>query len=238
VETGKHNGYEKQYASFIRWFLDKLARQVELGQKATDYDFIRFQKSINANVKGAARTRQEILLRKALMHSTLMADIFDSNVLATSGVSNRVKELSESVSLHIGRLNSVYSAVHGVDLFKATNKTNQAMLKIGKPAEDVVAYATFIDNLYFLFRESCGQRLSANLPQSFIEVNTLRTELQHDVDHGEEKKIRAKKIKAGAVFEKYAGVKSPDLLESSRFVLVQANLLSAIELDLTNLTLP
>jgi hypothetical protein len=62
--------------------------------------------------------------------------------------------------------------------------------------------------------------------------------LQHDVDHGDRQKIRAKRTKIGRTFEKYSGVKSPQLLDVSRFVLVQANLLSAIDLDLKNLAIP
>ncbi len=77
IETRRFNGLKK-FAIFVRWFIDELGHQVELGQKATDYDFIRFQKSINANVKGGPRTRQEILLRKALMHSPALSDAFDT----------------------------------------------------------------------------------------------------------------------------------------------------------------
>jgi hypothetical protein len=238
IETGKSKGLEKKFAGFVRWFLDELSRQVELGQKATDYDFIRFQKSINANVKGGPRTRQEILLRKALMHSTALADAFDASVVASSGLPTRVKELADNIGEHIGRLNSAYAANHGEDLFKATNKTTRALLNIGKPAADIAGYSAFIDGLYFVFRESIGQRLASSLPQSFVDVNTLRTDLQHDVDHGEQGKVRTKRKKIGATFTQYSGVKSPEVLEPSRFVLVQANLLSAIELDLTNLAIP
>lgn len=138
----------------------------------------------------------------------------------------------------IGRLNSAYAASHGEDLFKATNKTTQALLNLGKPAADMTGYSAFIDDLYFVFRESIGQRLTSALPQSFIDVNTLRTDLQHDVDHGEQGKVRAKRKKIGTTFNQYSGVKSPEVLEPSRFVLVQANLLSAVELDLTNLAIP
>lgn len=238
IETGKSKGLEKKLASFVRWFLEELGRQVELGQKATDYDFIRFQKSINANVKGGPRARQEILLRKALMHSTALSDAFDTSVVASSGLPTRVKELAENIGAHIGRLNSAYAGSHGGDLFKATNKTTQALLNLGKPAADLIGYSVFIDDLYFLFWESIGQRLGSSRPQSFIDVNTLRTDLQHDVDHGEEGKVRTKRKKIGTTFNQYSGVKSPEVLEPSRFVLVQANLLSAVELDLTNLAIP
>lgn len=52
VSQKKHEGLEKKYAEFIRWFLGELGDQIELGQQATDLDFIKFQKSINANYKG------------------------------------------------------------------------------------------------------------------------------------------------------------------------------------------
>ena len=52
---------------FVEHFLKELKTQVELGQAATDYDYIRFQRTVNANVKAGPRIRQEILLRKAFM---------------------------------------------------------------------------------------------------------------------------------------------------------------------------
>ena len=237
IETGKSAGLETKVAHFFRHFMQQLAHQVELGQAATDFDYIRFQKSINANVRAGARARQEILLRKAFMHDMALADAFDPSVLRTSGISGRVKELSDSIAEHIGRINSAYAATHGEDLFKATNKTTQAFLSIGKPVSGLKGYSALMGHLYFLFRESIGQRLQS-LPQSFVDVNMLRTDLQHDVDHGDNGKIKAKRRKIGDTFLKYSGIKTPQLLDAERFVLVQANMLSAIELDLTNLAIP
>jgi hypothetical protein len=96
-------------------------------------------------------------------------------------------------------------------------------------------YQTLVDDLYFLFRESIGARLNGKLPKSFSDVNTLRTDIRHDVDHGKRGQVRKKRKAIGGVFEKYSGVKSPQVLDPSRFVLVQANLLSALDLDLNNL---
>ena len=50
--------------------------------------------------------------------------------------------------------------------------------------------------------------------------------------------MKAKKTQASSVFKKYSGEASPDVLDPTRFVLVQANILSALELDLNNLALP
>ena len=51
VTTKKTKGMEVAFAKFVRSFIRELSKQVELGQAATDYDYIRFQKSINANVR-------------------------------------------------------------------------------------------------------------------------------------------------------------------------------------------
>jgi hypothetical protein len=94
VATGNAAGLEKKFAIFTQHFMRELSKQVELGQAASDYDFIRFQKSINANVKAGSRTRQEILLRKAFMHDPDLAAAFDPSVLVESGLTGRVKELA------------------------------------------------------------------------------------------------------------------------------------------------
>lgn len=167
VETGRATGLDQTVAGYVRRFLVELARQVELGQGATDYDYIRFQKSINANVKAGARIRHEILLRKAFMHDAALADAFDPSVLMCSGIRGRITELGENITAQVARINSAYSLAHGEDLFKATNKTTQALLKIGKPINDLGNYTNLIGELYFLFRESVGQRLGTVMPQSF-----------------------------------------------------------------------
>jgi len=235
VATGKSAGVERKVAGFIRHFLTELGRQVELGQSATDFDMIRFQKSVNANVRAGPRSRHEILLRKAFMFDAGLADAFGSTAVAVSGISSRVAELGDVVAAHIGRLNTAYAAKHGEDLFKATNKTSQALLRVGKPVADLAGYKALIDDLYFVFREGVGQRLDGRLPQSFVDVNTLRTDLQHDVDHGPSGKVAKQRKRIGATFAKYAGGGSPEVLDPSRFVLVQANILSGLAFNLESL---
>ena len=238
VATGRSAGLEKKFGSFVHYFMSHLGHQVELGQAASDYDFIRFQKSINANVKAGPRTRQEILLRKAFMHDPGLAAAFDPSALVESGLTSRIKELGDVIGAEIARLNAAYSAGHGKDLFKATNKTVPALISLGNPIKDLATYKNLITDLYFIFRESIGQRLGETVPVSFGDVNILRTDLQHDTDHGDNTKVKAKKKQAGSTFKKYSGEASPDVLDPMRFVLVQANLLSALELDLKNLALP
>jgi hypothetical protein len=232
VATGRLEGKQATLRAFFETFIKELADQIELGQAATDTDYVTFQHSVNANIKGSAQTRHEILLRKLFLLSPDLADVFDPSVLAESGVSGKIKSLAESIVTLVGQANGKYAASNGEDLFKPTNKTAQALVAIGKVSTGLEAYKELVDNLYFLFRESAGLRLDGKWPPSFVDVNDLRTDLRHDVDHGEPKKIHSKRRKLGQAFAKYAGAGTPDTLAPEKFAFVQANLLSVIEVDL------
>jgi hypothetical protein len=235
VRTGRSEGHSKDFRDFIDAFTKELNRQVELGQRATDKDYIDFQRSVNANLKEGARLRHEILLRKLLTMKPELADLFDPTVIRESGVRQRVGQLGESIVSLIAQVNSLYSSKNGDDLFKATNKTAAAQVALGKPIGDLKSYQDLIDNLYFLFHEGPGSRIEGMRPQSFVDINAMRTELQHDVDHGGGSKVRKKRRDIAAAFKKYSGQTSPYTYSDELFGAVQASLLTAIEADLRNL---
>ena len=232
LQSGNIGGQERRIATFFIGFLQKLNEQVELGQNATDVDYLEFQRMVNANIRGGAQIRQQTLLRKFLTHDPEFVDLLDTTALAESGIRGGIAADARRIATLVGQLNEQHSAQHGEDLFKATNRTAQAQANLGKTVEDFDDYKSFIDNLYFLFRESVGARLDGCVPPSFGDVNTLRTDLQHDVDHGKKTKVKAKKMKIGQVFKKYAGAPSPAGLAPERFVFMQANLLDALRRDL------
>ncbi len=232
IQSGKAAGHERKVAEFVEEFLKQLNRQVEMGQKATDPDYLRFQRTVNANIKVGPRIRQEILLRKLLFFDPTFADMLDPAAIAEGGLQTVIKADAAEISRLIAESNEKYAAQHGTNLFKPTNKTIQAQLRIGTPIQDYDGYETLIDDLYFLFHEGVGNRLEGKTPQSFKDINTLRTDLQHDVDHGKPAKVRAKKKKTGEVFKKYSGFPSPAGLAPERFVVVQTNILAAIKSDL------
>lgn len=235
ISTGRSNGLESEIRKFFEAFATELGQQIEMGQAASDSDYLMFQRSVNANVKGGAKTRHEILLRKLFRLSPLLADVFDPSIVAESGVAGRVSNLGDSIAHLIDQLNKKYSASVGEDLFKATNKSIQSQLHIRKPVRSLEEYKALIDDLYFLFRESVGSRLGDDWPDSFSDVNDLRIDLRHDVDHGEAGKVRSKRRKIGRVFSKYAGGGTPDTIEPAKFPLVQSNIMGAIEGDLRGL---
>jgi len=235
IQSGKTDGTEQRLREFFANFLGELNKQVELGQQATAPEYLEFQRTVNANVKGGARTRQQILLRKLLAADPTFVGMLDPTAVAESGLKASIASDAAEIVTLVGKINERYSAQHGEDLFKATNKTAQAQSSLGKVIEDFEQYKSFIDDLYFLFWESVGTRLSGRIPVSFADVNSLRTGLQHDVDHGKKQKVKAKRKKIGVVFTKYAGAPSPAGLAPERFVVVQANLLAALKQDLRQL---
>ena len=237
LPAGNMKGQEKRIAGFFQKFLQELNKQVELGRQATDTEYLEFQRTVTANIKAGPNIRQQILLGKLLAMDPAFADALDPLKIVEIGITGTIRAVSEQIAKLIVQINEKYSAEHGVDLFKTTNKTLQAQLRMRKPIRDFDTYKAFVDDLYFLFRESLGRRLDARMPTSFNDVNTLRTCLRHDLDHGKEKKVRAKRRKIAKVFEKYAGVPSPESLAPERFVIVQNSLLGALKRDLQELTI-
>jgi hypothetical protein len=238
LATGKTKGHEARLRDFFESFVKELSRQVELGQQATDLEYIQFQRTVNANVRRGARTRQEILLRKLMMFDSSFVDLLDPAAIAESGLSGSVRVAGEAIASLVTQINERYSSEKGGDLFKLTNKTAAALRRIGAPIADFNEYKTLIQDLYFVFHEGVGNRLDGHAPTSFADINALRTRLQHDLDHGDAKKAAAKRRSTGQVFKKYAGSTSPESIAPEKFALVQANLLKAIETDLRSITWP
>ena len=82
----------------------------------------------------------------------------------------------------------------------------------------------------FLYQRTPPSYL-ANWPASFLHVRDLRTNLRHDVDHGDAGKIRGKQKQLGNTFALYGGTGTPETMEPAILSIVQTNLLTAIEGD-------
>ncbi|MFD2786322.1 DUF262 domain-containing protein [Hymenobacter rubripertinctus] len=232
ISTGKAKGQEPRIKAFFENFTTGLVKQIELGKGGNDMDYLKFQRSISANVKSGASTRQDVLMRKILQSDPILASLFGPTKITQSGIDTNIRALSDSISNRIAISNAAFSSLHGEDLFKATNKTVQALKILGEPIKNLTDYKLLIDNLYFLFKESIGQRLGEKVPQSFIDVNALRTEIEHDVDHGDKSRIRSKRKKIGETFKKYSGTTSPQTLAPEMFPVFQLQLLSKLEEDI------
>lgn len=232
VRTGQSSGTEPKFKKFVISFVDELSKQVEMGLDATDQDYITFQKSVNANVRGAAKTRHNILLRKLLQFDPSFLNVFGPAVVAESGLNQEIKRLAEQVATLIEKVNGHFSAKTGKDLIKPTTKVMASVRTLGKPIRNYSEYKDFISGLYFVFWEGPGERLKGQTPGSFAEINVLRTDLQHDLDHGKPSKVSAKRKTGSATFEKYSSFPNPQTAAPESFPLFQARILNEIESDL------
>jgi hypothetical protein len=235
--TGRSAGTEERFRIFFEQFNSELARQNELGTRATDGSYLDYQRTLSANVKTGPRTRHEILMRNLLLSDPVWAEILSSQDIAASGIPQEIDRLGRRIGSLITARNDEYSAKNGSDLFKLTNKTVASLAAMREPVESFEGYSELIGNLYFLLREGPGQRLADNVPESFEDVNLLRTGLQHDVDHGKNSAVAKKRIKIGEAFAKYtARETTPATLAPERYPLVQASLMRAIAQDLESLS--
>ena len=167
-----------------------------------------------------------------LQFAPAFAEALDPITLAVSGINQAISEKGQEIAELVAKINEAYSATHGGDLIKSTNKTTAALTSLTKPIKNFGAYKNLLENLYFLFWEGPASRVEGRGSQSFKDINELRTALQHDVDHGKAGKVKRKKLKQGATFEKYSGVTSPGAAAPERFPVLQMNILRAIASDL------
>lgn len=234
--SGMEKSKSSKLSKFIDSFFSELSKQVELGQDATDQDYIAFQRTVNANVRSGANIRQSVLIQK-LLHE--YPAFFSPTILTTSiqtSLETSVRNTASALQQKVVDVNAIYAAKNGKDLFKQTNKTTEAFGVIGKPIRSQEACKKLFEHLYFIFKEGPGQRLaSSNLP-SIAYVNDIRTYFEHDIDHGKGKSVRSKRAKIAKTFEELSGSKSPETLDPSAFLVLQGNILRRLLDDLKTLS--
>jgi hypothetical protein len=237
LEKATEQLYQEKIKRYFIHFLKELEVQIEKGHKATDYDFIDFQRTISANTKNGVRVRHEILLRKMVIFDPGLYELLDNSQVLESGIRNQPTKIVESIQSLIKSLNDRYSSKKGEDLFKMTNKTVPALQGISIAIDNEDKLKDFIDNLYFLFRESIGQRFGESLPISFVDVNLIRTGFDHDVDHGDAGTIAKKKIKIGKAIEKYSAKTNLTDFDTATYIIFQISLLTSIKEDLISINI-
>ncbi len=219
-------------AEFIDNFIFELSREVELGRESTDEDYIAFQRTVNANTRSGAEIRLTIMLKKLFKYRPSYFSELGATQPLIEGTRRDLIESSKKIRLKIKSINELHARKNGRDLFKATNKTAHTLSSLDETFSDVAGYRQFIENLYFVFRESVGTRLGESTPGSFSDVNELRTLNEHDLDHGKATKIAKKRKNLAGTYSRYFGSASPDTTGTHSFVIGHANLLAALLNDL------
>jgi len=230
LQSGNMAGKGARLRQFFETFSRDLMKEVEKGHQAKEQDLLDFQSTISANLLTGPETRHNILMRRLLLFDPEFVDVLGPASLAESGIRSDPQNLSAAIRDSIYVLNKDYQSKQGVDLFKATNETTRALSQISRPVADMQDYGDFIDRLYFLLYEGTGdgQRFGGSLPEVIADIRALRTQLRHDVDHGQTPKVTSKRKAQGKAFAKYANVSSPEVLSQDKFIIVQARILKAV----------
>lgn len=173
-------------------------------------------------------------MRKLFQFDPSFIEGFSADVLVSSGIESAIQGAQKQIITLIESINSLHSSKSGKDLFKPTAKTASAQQQLGEVAREFDQYKKLIEGLYFLVWEGPSSSL-ADKPESFKKVNTLRTELQHDVDHGGSGKFSQKKKAAAQAFQSLSGANSPETAPPERFPIVQLALLNEVRADLTKI---
>lgn len=228
-EAGDSQDVAGRIGAFYGDFAKRLRIEIEKGSDARDLDLIAFQESITANLTSGKviRTRERILRKKFLLFAPVASDLLPQGTITSAEIEDDIGGLSSEIASLIYAVNAAYGGTHGHDLFKATNETTRSLSVLGSPVVSVTDYGDFIDALYMLAYESTGSGTRyGDAEVKFVDdVRDLRTQLRHDVDHGEARKVVAKRKRMATTFRRYSGVNSPGVLPESAFPPLQARLL-------------
>jgi len=218
------------FGTFIGSFFQQLAKEVEKGASSRERELLEYQQAISYGSTGgdSIRKRLSILTRHLATSDPAFAPLLKGpSVQSDGGTTTAIEGDADAIRKLIYAANQKYAAVHGEDLFKATNETTDALLRLRAPITDAQSYGLLIDALYKLIYEGSGNcsRLSSPPPDFSMDVKHLRTGIRHDVDHGDTKKSAAKRKLIGSVLEKYSAKKSPEECTAEDFAVIQIKLL-------------
>jgi len=228
-----------QFRNFVQTFFGQLSAEVQKGVKAVDRELLRYQQAITSGSTGgdSIRARIAILTKRLATYSPVFAALLSSYSEAGDAAQLAIGEMQDVARSLVYEVNRGYSAERGEDLFKMTTKSSNALHTLGLPCRDIATYGDFVDTLYFLVYEGSGscKRLPAPPPDFAMDVKFLRGDVRHDLDHGSEKDIANKLTRNAAVFEKYAGKKTPEECGPDEFLSIQLKLLQNLVEFLTHL---
>jgi hypothetical protein len=239
VNAGLHKGTAEAFGEFIEKFFSDLALEVERGPRSTDRELLIYQEAISYGSTGgdSISTRLRILVRRLVMSHPEFAPLLGDVLTHQNATSQALRDQVDDISTLLYRLNELYAAKNGEDLFKVTNESIAALKTLGSPVKSSVAYGKLIDALYVLLYEGSGacKRLPQPPAEFAMDVKFLRTGLRHDLDHGPEREVGKKRTRKADVFRKYSGKESVSECAPEDFLATQLRLLASTRAFISDL---
>lgn len=221
----------RSLGKFLDDFLSRLTVEVEKGSKSTNVELLSYQAAISYGSTGgdSIRTRFDILSRRLVREYPEFFRLLEGVPRSRERLEEEIGRKAKTAAELIYTVNKKYAARSGEDCVKPTNEMTAAIAALGEPRREVDSLKEFVDGLYFIFYEGTGNcaRLPQPPPEFVMELKALRTSFRHDVDHGEEKKVRSKRMRHGEICRKYSGKPSPQECSPNELLLTQDRLLEA-----------
>ncbi|HVX28587.1 MAG TPA: DUF262 domain-containing protein [Parafilimonas sp.] len=241
------NGYDftkeekrNRLKDFYEDFDEKLKSEVEKGAAAKDPELIVYQSKVTqgADNKTSISLRRSILKRKLVEYDSSFKEFVEVTPAEIDLLDYRkketIKEISDSCLMIITEINKIFKPKKGGDLFKMTTDVISGSMIIAKPVETRQDFKEFMDALYKIVYEGSGSlaRIPADLKDDnaiYFDIKHIRTDCFHDVEHGEETKIKKKQEVISDIYKKYTEKKSlqeidsPDLIKFQRKFLKNLN---------------
>jgi hypothetical protein len=213
VAHNLHKRSTDAFGKFVESFFSDLAAEVEKGSKSTRREMLDYQEAISyGSAAGESiRNRLNILTQSLVTTHPEFAPLLGERGASKTATERAISKKGDSISKALHKVNEKYAATHGEDLFKMTNASILALKNLTRSISDSESYGRLVDDLYFIIYEGSGscKRLSTPVPEFAMDVKFLRTGLRHDLDHGDAGEVTKKRVRKGAVFEKFSGKKSP-----------------------------
>ena len=224
----------EKFGRFVEDFFTQLSAEVEKGTNSKDREMMEYQRAITSASAEAPsiKTRLRILTKRLAIFDSSFAFLIGSYPDADQTLHKGLAETSETIQELIQKINDKYSADHGKDLFKMTNRTTAALLKLKRPRKEQPQFEDLIDDLYFLLYEGSGSgKRLGNSPSEFVvtDIKFLRANTRHDLDHGKPSEVAKNRKKKAAVFKKYSGKASIGECGEEELLTAQSKVLESTE---------
>lgn len=152
----------------------------------------------------------------------------------------RVYSLKDEIIKLLSDCNKIRTSKQKERIFKVTDTMLGKLAKMGKPAKNEVEFGNVVDALFEITYEGSGNL--ERIPKEFkqegsigVTIKHIRNDLRHDLEHGEEKDIAAKKARLAKIYQRYCGKTALSSLEPEDFPKIELGIYSELITFLKNL---
>jgi len=148
-----------------------------------------------------------------------------------------LREKQESIKKLVNKINDLYLQIDGEHLIKYTGRGVKNLDSLGQLSYNLDSINGFIKKVYQIFIEGPGSKVRRAIfkralhdaDNILVEINSIRTDEQHDVEHGKPNKIRKKKEAATKVYKKYTSKNDLSAFSELDYYKLQLGILISIE---------